>query len=95
MTITYPTGTVREATLLSDVDEALRVVTSVDGKIRTFKRLEQYLPVKVDQMVGQSLDILLATAVYLHEPTSTSGLQVTKTRRPARSSTRARPRCST
>ena len=39
MTITYPTGTVREATLLSDVDEALRVVTSVDGKIRTFKRL--------------------------------------------------------
>jgi methyl-accepting chemotaxis protein len=25
--------------------------------IRTFKRLEQYLPVKVDQMIGQSLDI--------------------------------------
>ena len=39
MTITYPTGAVREATLLSDVDEALKVVTSADGKVRTFTRL--------------------------------------------------------
>ena len=41
MTITYPTGAVREATLLSDTgDEALKVVTFGDDKLRTFTRLQ-------------------------------------------------------
>jgi hypothetical protein len=41
MTITYPTGAVREATLLSEIgDESFKVVTSADGKIRTFQRLQ-------------------------------------------------------
>jgi methyl-accepting chemotaxis protein len=38
-------------------DRDLRLLYMNATSMRTFKRLEQYLPVKVDQMVGQSLDI--------------------------------------
>jgi methyl-accepting chemotaxis protein len=38
-------------------DRNLKLIYMNATAIRTFKRLEQYLPVKVDQMVGQSLDI--------------------------------------
>jgi len=38
-------------------DRDLKLLYMNATAIRTFKRLEQYLPIKVDQMVGQSLDI--------------------------------------
>ncbi len=39
MTITYPTGTVREVVLLADDDTVLRVSIS-NGTVRTFTRVE-------------------------------------------------------
>ena len=38
-------------------DRDLKLLYMNTTAIKTFQRLEQYLPVKVDQMVGQSLDI--------------------------------------
>jgi methyl-accepting chemotaxis protein len=38
-------------------DRDLKLVYMNATAIKTFKRMEQYLPVKVEQMVGQSLDI--------------------------------------
>lgn len=39
MTITYPTGAVREVVLLADDDNVLRVAVP-DGGVRTFTRLQ-------------------------------------------------------
>src|SRR5262249_56756621 len=38
-------------------DRDLKLLYMNTTAIKTFKRLEQYLPVKVEQMIGQSLDI--------------------------------------